>query len=125
MHGYELMAELSGLLGRRYRASPGSVYPALAALESEGLISSNEVGDRRVYELSAEGTAAVTARANRIAAMERRLGIKVASGLDAVLARFGRRVAPYAGVVGEEQIEQVLDRAAEEIERLNANRGKT
>ena len=122
MHGYELMAELSSRLGRRYRASPGSIYPALQALETEGLIAAEEDGDRRVYQLTGEGALAYTKRAHRIAAMEARLGIKVATGLDGVLARFSRRVRTAAQTVEEERIERVLDAAAAEIEGL-AERG--
>ena len=36
-HGYELMADLTARFGPGYRASPGSIYPALTALEAEGL----------------------------------------------------------------------------------------
>jgi DNA-binding PadR family transcriptional regulator len=118
MHGYELMAELQSRLGRRYRASPGSIYPALQALEAEGLIAAQDDGDRRVYQLTTDGAKAYTKRAPRIASMEARLGIKVATGLDAVLARFSRRVWAAAQTVDEGRIERVLDAAAAEIEGL-------
>ena len=47
-HGYELLAELDSRFGPRYRASPGSVYPALSALEAERLVDVRDDGDRRV-----------------------------------------------------------------------------
>jgi DNA-binding PadR family transcriptional regulator len=122
MHGYELMGEVRTRVGRRYRASPGSIYPALQALEGEGLIVARDDGDRRVYELTADGVEAYTKRAARIAAMEQRLGIRIATGLDAVLARFAGRVWAAAPSVDEGRIEAVLDRAATEIESL-ANGG--
>jgi DNA-binding PadR family transcriptional regulator len=125
MHGYELMAELESRLGRRYKASPGSIYPALTSLENEGLIEAKTDGDRKVFELTGEGARAFTRRADRIAAMEARLGIKIASGLDVVLARLGRRVWSSAPFVDEARIEQVLDRAAEEIEGLAQQGGQT
>lgn len=122
MHGYELMGEMRTRLGRRYRASPGSIYPALQALEEEGLIAARQDGDRRVYELTGEGASAYTKRAPRIAAMEQRLGVRISSGLDMILARFAGRVWAVAPSIEEERIEAVLERAATEIEGL-ANGG--
>ncbi|MEX2394988.1 MAG: helix-turn-helix transcriptional regulator, partial [Actinomycetota bacterium] len=95
-----------------------SIYPALASLESEGLIEAKVDGDRKVYELTGDGAQAFTRRASRIATMEARLGINIASGLDIVLARLGRRMWAVAPFVDEVQIEQILDRAAAEIEGL-------
>jgi DNA-binding PadR family transcriptional regulator len=118
MHGYELMAELTERLAHRYRASPGSIYPALQALESEGLIAAQSDGDRRVYELTGEGARAYVKRASRIAAMEARLGIRIASGLDMVLARLARRIWAVAPRVEEKDIERVLEQAALEIESM-------
>ena len=118
MHGYELMSEMQKRLGRRYKASPGSIYPALQALESEGLISATDDGDRRVYELTAEGADACTKRAPRIAAMEERLGISIASGLDVVLARLTLQVFAAAPRVEQERIERVLEAASMEIEAM-------
>jgi DNA-binding PadR family transcriptional regulator len=123
MHGYELMAELQSRLGRRYKASPGSIYPALSSLESEGLIEAKTDGDRRVYELTGEGARAFTRRADRIAAMEARLGLRIASGLDMVLARLGQRVWAAAPYVEEARIEDVLEQAARDIEGL-ADQGR-
>src|SRR5687767_15181430 len=66
MHGYELMGELARRI-RRYRPSPGSIYPAMQSLETEGLIVARDDGDRRVYELTADGRAALFRRADRLA----------------------------------------------------------
>lgn len=56
-HGYELMRRLEEQAGGRWRPSPGSVYPLLQLLEDEGLLRARHEGDRRVYELTAEGRA--------------------------------------------------------------------
>jgi DNA-binding PadR family transcriptional regulator len=122
MHGYELMGELQNRLGPRYKASPGSIYPALSALETEGLIEATEEGERRVYELTADGAQAYVRRAQRVAAMEARLGIKIANGLDVVLARLARRVWAVAPKVEETQIEHVLEDAAARIESMAEGR---
>ena len=54
-NGYELMEEIERRSGGAWRPSPGSVYPALAQLEDEGLIRSDESAGRRSFELTDEG----------------------------------------------------------------------
>ncbi len=123
-HGYEIMAELTRLFGPRYRASPGSVYPAIEALESEGLIDGRDEGGKTVYRITAEGECAVEERAELLAALELRLGVRLAESdsLDALLNRFKARLAPLAGRVDTDDVTPVLDRAAEQIEQLLPNR---
>lgn len=57
MHGYELIGELEERTGGRWRPSPGSVYPTLAALEDEGLIQAvaGEADDKKRFELTDTG----------------------------------------------------------------------
>lgn len=118
MHGYELMQELGRTLGRRYRPSPGSIYPALASLEAEGLIEGREDGDRRTYELTGEGALAYTRRADRIERLESRLGVRIGFGIDVILARFARRVYEAARQLDESVVEDVLERAASRLESM-------
>jgi DNA-binding PadR family transcriptional regulator len=54
-NGYQLMEEIESRSGGAWRPSPGSVYPALAQLEDEGLIRSDESSGRRSFELTDEG----------------------------------------------------------------------
>jgi DNA-binding PadR family transcriptional regulator len=54
-NGYQLMEEIENRSGGAWRPSPGSVYPALAQLEDEGLIRSDEGAGRRSFELTDEG----------------------------------------------------------------------
>lgn len=118
MHGYELMQELGRLLGRRYRPSPGSIYPALASLEAEGLIEGKEDGGRRVYELTGEGASAYTRRADRVERLEARLGVRIGFGIDVILARFARRVYEAARGLDESVVEDVLERTADRLESM-------
>lgn len=118
MHGYQLMAELADRLDARYRPSPGSIYPALQAMEQEGLIASTMDGDRRVYELTGDGAVAYVRRADRLASLEARLGVRFAWGIDVVLARFARRVRQAAREMDEGAIERVLDETVEKIESI-------
>jgi len=54
-NGYQLMQEIEDRSGGLWRPSPGSVYPALAQLEDEGLVRSDEGAGRRAFELTDEG----------------------------------------------------------------------
>lgn len=119
MHGYELMAELSERTKHRYRASPGSIYPAVRSLESEGLISSKVEADRRIYSLTRTGREALAKRREQLAEIEAQHGARFGSdGIDAALARFSARVRAASGLVGAPGVELVLDRVAAEIESL-------
>jgi DNA-binding PadR family transcriptional regulator len=55
MHGYEMMQELESRTDGMWRPSAGSIYPTLQMLEDEGLVKSEEVGDRRRYSLTDAG----------------------------------------------------------------------
>ena len=55
MHGYQIITELSSRSGGIWRPSPGSIYPALAQLEDEGLVSGSEEDGRRTYTLTDTG----------------------------------------------------------------------
>jgi DNA-binding PadR family transcriptional regulator len=118
MHGYQLMGALRDVVGPHYRPSPGSIYPALAALESEGLLRWTLDGDRKVYELTAEGSAACERRADRLASLEARLGVRLGGGIDAAVARFAQRVRAAAVGLDESAVEVVLDDAATRIESM-------
>jgi DNA-binding PadR family transcriptional regulator len=54
-NGYQLMEEIERRSGGAWRPSPGSIYPALAQLEDEGLLRSEETAGRRAYRLTPEG----------------------------------------------------------------------
>ncbi len=56
-HGYEIMQRIGHHTGDMWRPSPGSLYPALETLESNGFISCDgqEDGRRKVYSLTPKG----------------------------------------------------------------------
>jgi len=69
MTGYQIIQQIEERSGGIWRPSPGSVYPALAQLEDEGLItaqSSNE--PRRAYALTEAGRTYVAEHADALAA---------------------------------------------------------
>ena len=55
MHGYELITELEARSSGRWRPSPGSIYPALARLEEQGLVTAEELDERKVFSMTARG----------------------------------------------------------------------
>ncbi len=61
-NGYQIMQEVEERSDGVWRPSPGSVYPALAQLEDEGLIRSTEQEGRKAYAITDEGREVVQER---------------------------------------------------------------
>src|SRR5690348_14339138 len=60
-HGYAITEDIAGFAGVRF--GPGSLYGAIARLESRGLIEALDTDDRRnPYQLTAVGAKALRAR---------------------------------------------------------------
>jgi DNA-binding PadR family transcriptional regulator len=69
LNGYQIIQQISERSGGLWRPSPGSVYPALAQLEDEDLITSQaNAGERRAYTLTDAGRAYVTEHADELRA---------------------------------------------------------
>ena len=69
MNGYQIIQQISDRSGGLWRPSPGSVYPALAQLEDEGLIVLQATaGERRAYALSEAGRSYVAEHADELKA---------------------------------------------------------
>lgn len=118
------MSELSRLFGPRYRASPGSVYPAIEALQLEGLIEGQAIEGRTVYTMTSPGRQALQDRAELLAALELRVDVRLDShdSLDSALTRFKARLAPLNGRIDPQDAEPILERAALEVEQLQESR---
>jgi DNA-binding PadR family transcriptional regulator len=121
MHGYDVMSQLARLFGPQYRPSPGSVYPAVDALETEGLVEGEARAGRKTYKTTVAGAEALAERADDLAALELRTGARVrrSESLEPTLARFNARLAPLSGRVDADAVTAILDRAAVEIESLD------
>src|SRR3954471_22767006 len=65
-NGYGMIQEIEERSGGVWRPSPGSVYPALAQLEDEGLVRVVEEDSRKTFTLTDEGKANVEANRERI-----------------------------------------------------------
>jgi DNA-binding PadR family transcriptional regulator len=67
MNGYQIIQQISERSGGLWQPSPGSVYPALAQLEDEGLIALQDTdGARRGYGLTDDGRSYVAAHADEL-----------------------------------------------------------
>ena len=66
-NGYQMILEIRDRSHGIWRPSPGSVYPALQQLEDEGLITGEDNGGSRVFQLTDEGRRYVADRAGELA----------------------------------------------------------
>lgn len=69
-HGYDIMQALSDRTGGTYTPSAGTIYPRLAKLEAEGLVTKTVDGRKTVYEITDAGRAEVAARAGDLVGIE-------------------------------------------------------
>ncbi len=69
-HGYELITALSDRFGGTYRPSAGTIYPRLARLEEEGLVTRYDEERKSTYALTESGYAELQARRGDLADLE-------------------------------------------------------
>lgn len=89
MHGYELMQALERRFGGTYQPSAGTIYPRLAKLEAEGLVTKTADGRRATFAITDAGRAELADRAGELDALEheisdsvRRLADEVRGGVE-------------------------------------------
>ena len=70
MHGYELMQALDERFGGTYKPSAGTIYPRLAKLEDEGLVTKLKDGRRAIYAITEAGRSELQARHQELDAIE-------------------------------------------------------
>ena len=69
-HGYAMIEDIHGVAG--VRLGPGTLYGAIARLESRGLIEALEADHRRIpYRLTGAGEASLRGRLRSLAAVAR------------------------------------------------------
>lgn len=88
-HGYELIQALGERFGGTYVPSAGTIYPRLAKLQEEGLVTKESDGRRTVYAITDAGRAELAARQDELDSIEtdvtdsvRRLADEVRSSVD-------------------------------------------
>lgn len=69
-HGYEIIRLLQDRFMGVYAPSPGTIYPRLARLEEEGLVTHTEERGKKVYRLTDAGRAEVHDRLDELAELE-------------------------------------------------------
>lgn len=129
-YGYQLIKTMEQRLGGGYTPSAGVIYPTLTLLEEEGLATASAESSKKVYAVTAEGTAYLEANKERVSELFARLEetgrgfergrspeiMKAFGNLrGAVIARVSR------GNVKPEQIQQITDAinaAAKAIDEL-------
>ncbi|MEV5881558.1 PadR family transcriptional regulator [Streptomyces sp. NPDC052020] len=69
-HGYEVIRLLEERFQGLYAPSAGTVYPRLAKLEAEGLVTHTSEGGRKVYSITDTGRAELADRSGELADLE-------------------------------------------------------
>lgn len=69
-HGYEVIRLLEERFEGLYAPSAGTVYPRLAKLEAEGLVTHATEGGRKVYSITEAGRAELADRSGELADLE-------------------------------------------------------
>ena len=69
-HGYDIIQALSDRTGGTYTPSAGTIYPRLAKLEEEGLVTKSVDGRKTVYEITEAGRTEVASRSGDLEGIE-------------------------------------------------------
>jgi len=69
-HGYEVIRLLQDRFMGVYAPSPGTIYPRLARLEEDGLVTHEEVDGKKVYSITDKGREEIRARFGDLADLE-------------------------------------------------------
>jgi DNA-binding PadR family transcriptional regulator len=86
MHGYEIIQALKDRFGGTYVPSAGTIYPRLAKLEAEGLVTKESDGRKTVYALTDAGRAELNDRRDELDDIENGIGDSVRRLADEVRA---------------------------------------
>ena len=76
-HGYEVIRLLQDRFLGVYSPSPGTIYPRLARLEEEGLVTHEVVDGKKVFTLTDKGRAELHDRMDELADLEREITASV------------------------------------------------
>lgn len=84
MHGYEIIQALSDRFGGTYVPSAGTIYPRLARLEAEALVTKQTDGRKTVYAITDTGRAELNDRRDELEGIENGIGDSVRRLADEV-----------------------------------------
>jgi DNA-binding PadR family transcriptional regulator len=130
-NGYQIMQEVEERSGGLWSPSPGSVYPALAQLEDEGLIRAEEIDGRKLLRLTDSGREHVEKRDPERPAPWDEIGGDELGSLRMQLGQALRALATAAVQVirtGSDaqmaQAQKILDAARRDLYRVLAEDGE-
>lgn len=86
-HGYDIIRDLEERFSGLYTPSAGTVYPRLAKLEEEGLVSRTDDGRKATYAITAAGRAEVRDRQEDLGELQADLDRSARELADEVRAR--------------------------------------
>ena len=120
MHGYQIIQAIEARTNGSWKPSPGSIYPTLQLLADEGLVSSEQVGERKVYSLTEAGVGAAAESASGPQPWEPRRGHDSESkvALPKAGAKLAQAIAQVAHGGTPEQSERavaVIDEARRKL----------
>ncbi|MEV0378364.1 PadR family transcriptional regulator [Nonomuraea sp. NPDC050643] len=76
-HGYEVIRLLQDRFLGVYSPSPGTIYPRLARLEEEGLVTHEVVEGKKVFSITDKGRDELNARLDELADLEQEISASV------------------------------------------------
>lgn len=120
-NGYGLMQEIETRSEGVWRPSPGSVYPALAQLEDEGLVTADSAGTGKTFSLTEAGTAHVDEHREQLGEPWAGLGDEVGEGrleLRSLLGQLATALIQVSQVGTDEQIAQAREVIIDARKRL-------
>jgi DNA-binding PadR family transcriptional regulator len=120
MHGYQVIQAIEARTKGAWKPSPGSIYPTLQLLADEGLASSAQVGERKVYSLTEAGERAAAELTSEPAPWESRRpwGSEHGAALPKAGVKLAQAVAQVVRGGSPEQAESaiaVIDEARRKI----------
>ncbi|QEU91869.1 PadR family transcriptional regulator [Streptomyces kanamyceticus] len=114
-HGYEVIRLLEERFQGLYAPSAGTVYPRLAKLEAEGLVTHTTEGGRKVYSITDAGRAELADRSGELADLE----LEIRESVAELAAEIRDGVQGAAG-----ELRREMRAAAEEARASGASGGR-
>ncbi|MFJ9678811.1 helix-turn-helix transcriptional regulator [Streptomyces sp. NPDC101194] len=115
-HGYEVIRLLEERFQGLYAPSAGTVYPRLAKLEAEGLVTHATEGGRKVYSITDAGRAELAGRTGELADLE----MEIRDSVSELAAEIRDDVRGAAGKLRSE-----MRAAAHETRHTSTGSGRT
>jgi DNA-binding PadR family transcriptional regulator len=119
-NGYQLMQTIEERSDGRWRPSPGSVYPALAQLEDEGLIRSTARDGAKLFEITDAGRDQIGDREGQSPPweMEDDPAFEAAGEFQSLIQQLALATMQVVGAGNEDQLRRAREALIETRRRL-------